>query len=206
MVQVVIHLRRTRGVLCESCYVLRDEIAFLRICSMCTRKRKNAQTIQWVLFGACILLVSWLAGCPGQAVPPVEQQCPPCECDCESPTAGKSAARQKNKAQSKSLTEGSIFVTNLSEFKDHTERFKGKRLRIPSTVWTNPGVSIRRFIGKSTGAPFRAEDFDVEFRVYIPDGLEVPNATFSEEVMVIFDCNEGSLRRGNVAKSVKRLE
>lgn len=119
--------------------------------------------------------------------------------------------RMKRRCANQDSQAESEYFEDFADLQDNPQRFKGRRLRIKASVNTNVGESIRTYVGKRSPAPFQASRFDenfnsisVSFNVRIPAGMEVPDADYSDAVIVMFDCNEGNLRRGNVAVSIDR--
>ena len=95
------------------------------------------------------------------------------------------------------------------DFVDNTEKHKGEELNgfvvHPLSIGVN--TSLRDYVGetvdffrsKSLGAPS-----DYHIFIKIPAGMKVPNASFSDNVLIAFKCTEGSLKKGNIATEITR--
>jgi hypothetical protein len=97
----------------------------------------------------------------------------------------------------------------ITEFADHPERFKGKTIRAELSVGSpfhgHKGDSLRNHLGEpvdfwATG-PANAR---LNLSVQIPNGIDVPNASYTDSVVVTFVCREGKLATGNEAVRVTR--
>lgn len=113
-------------------------------------------------------------------------------------------------APAKSTPPGIVFLesSQLAEFIDYPERFKGKtiqaRLDIEEPIFGDKGDSLRNYAGKDVrffAIGDKLERLNVTIRM--PDkGL--PNAVFPNPLLITFRCKEGRLDTGNEALQVAR--
>ena len=156
----------------------------------------KALTIVLLATGAAALLAACEQPQPTPQPCP-EPECPPCKCDC--PDIPEAEAPTPEPAKE-------ALFTDFGQLSDYPERFKGKRLRLKAVIWGGAERSLKRYVGRRGGAPFKVMDggVHVDLKVFIPEGMEVPNASWPERAIVEFDCNEGRLKQGNVAVSISR--
>jgi hypothetical protein len=106
-------------------------------------------------------------------------------------------------ARAKHATENHL-VPNLA---DKTASFKGKTVVLEVT-YECPGtdVFLRHLSGKAAKfyafAPGTTSQIDI--LANLPSALEIPDARDGDKLILTFECTEGSLTRGNVAKLIKR--
>ena len=99
----------------------------------------------------------------------------------------------------------------VSDFIDHTERYRDQVVTLPLTVRSRalvtPGHTLRELQGRS--AQFRGaseEGNTLDILMDLPPTLEIPKVAFGDRVIVTFRCREGDLQRGNVAITIRRPE
>lgn len=94
----------------------------------------------------------------------------------------------------------------VADFKDRTERYKGKTLRttfrVDSSIFApdslrNYGGQDVKFFRLGVDGP----QLDVVIRIPVGD---IPNAAFGDKLAVTFVCKEGSLQSGNEATVLTR--
>jgi hypothetical protein len=77
-------------------------------------------------------------------------------------------------------------------------------LKVDEAIDRSQGQSLRDYVGRdvkfTTTGP-RGEQLNLV--ITIPEGLSVPNAGNSDEVVVTFVCTRGDLRQGNEARSIE---
>jgi hypothetical protein len=95
---------------------------------------------------------------------------------------------------------------NIPDFIQHTAAYRGKAIMLPLKV-EEPiaqGQSLRNYLGRdvlfATLGP-KGERLDLVIR--IPETLSVPEVGAADEVFVTFVCTQGSLRRGNEARTIQ---
>ncbi len=92
---------------------------------------------------------------------------------------------------------------SYSEFIDNTARFKGDTLQFEMSLNT-AGDQLWDYAGG------RAEFYMFDSNAHgvividIPANLNLPNATDADELLVTFDCNNGRLDSGNLARGIRR--
>jgi len=90
-----------------------------------------------------------------------------------------------------------------ADFFDNPEAYLGKTIQI--AVFLRAEGGLRAAVGKLV--PFRADYYAptrIPLYISIPEGLNVPNASPGDELIVIFRCTKGSLDSGNIAMFVTR--
>src|SRR5258708_1851969 len=98
---------------------------------------------------------------------------------------------------------------NIPDFIANTAAYKGKSitlgLKVDEAIDQSQGQSLRNYVGRNvkfTAVGPKGEPLNLV--ITIPDGLSVPDAARSDDVLVTFVCTRGSLQQGNVSKSIER--
>ncbi len=104
------------------------------------------------------------------------------------------------------------------DFKDNTQKYKGKVIEQELTYWeTTPLKKVNQIINQQNsktevleiqfflshyGGKFKY--FDYKIKMNLPRGIEVPNVNIHEKIIVRFKCNDGDLDKGNEIISITR--
>ncbi len=125
--------------------------------------------------------------------------------------AGKKADGEKaEKAKDGKKAPTPIVMADLI---DNPANYKGRTITLHATVddliFPEKGDSLRHHIGRDVKFNCtRRNDKGIMDRldivIFLPADLSVPNVGYLDRVVVVFTCNEGNLRSGNVAKSIAR--
>lgn len=92
----------------------------------------------------------------------------------------------------------------MVEFIDNTATFKGKELAFWMSLDGDPGELLKDKVGSLAAFHAFPKSAHLKMHVSIPKTMEVPNAGYSDSLIVKFRCNEGSMTDGNVALSITR--
>lgn len=103
-------------------------------------------------------------------------------------------------------------ASTLRDFGDNTASYKGKTLKFKLAY---EGQGLDRWVSGGTmpvriDVPFRASGFvqnshfSFVMHVEVPADFKVPPLRSSEEAWVTFECTEGELHSGNIAKKIVR--
>jgi len=94
---------------------------------------------------------------------------------------------------------------NMAHFIKNTPTYKGKTITLGLKIDEgNQGRSLRDFMGKDVKfAAIAPNGEHLNLVITIPEGLSVPDLSYSSDVVVTFICKRGELRQGNVAKSIQ---
>jgi len=93
----------------------------------------------------------------------------------------------------------------MAHFIKNTPTYKGKTITHGLKIDEgNQGRSLRDFMGKDVKfAAIAPNGEHLNLVITIPEGLSVPDLSYSSDVVVTFICKRGELRQGNVAKSIQ---
>jgi hypothetical protein len=97
----------------------------------------------------------------------------------------------------------------ISDFIDHTERYKGQLVTLPLTVRSRalipPGETLRSLAGGAARFQGSSEDGNrLDLTIDLPRSLEIPKLSFGDRALVTFRCTTGDLQRGNQAIEIRR--
>ncbi|MDB5310707.1 MAG: hypothetical protein JWO38_4909 [Gemmataceae bacterium] len=96
----------------------------------------------------------------------------------------------------------------ISDFIDHTAKYKGKTLAFRLAYIDRPGLTPLHRRAGDVGVPFKGKDPKNEAELLlgleIPKGFDLPKAKDGEEVIVYFICTAGDTSRGNKPFSITR--
>jgi hypothetical protein len=95
-----------------------------------------------------------------------------------------------------------------ADFVDNTAKYKGKSLTMPLT-YLGSDISTAKLRDRlGTNGLFRGEAAGGGFNIIIdlPATLDVPDVQYLGHVVVTFDCKEGNLDKGNLAKKIERAK
>jgi hypothetical protein len=100
-------------------------------------------------------------------------------------------------------------AVKITDFIDHTEQYRGRTITLPLTLRTlvrsGRGESLRDLRGTSARFVTTADDGNrLDLQIDLPAGLDLPKASFSDRLIVTFQCRAGNLRHGNQAIAVRR--
>ncbi len=116
----------------------------------------------------------------------------------------KQSKNSEKEVKNQRIEEKKFDITN---FIDETQDYKGYRIRglflVDTSIFQSKGDSLRYYVGRDVGFIFYHND-RTHITIHIPEGLSVPNAGYSDKLVVEFICKEGNLHRGNEAISIIR--
>lgn len=110
----------------------------------------------------------------------------------------------------KSIGGGQLDNEMIGDFADNTGKYKGKTLtmRMRYEDERTAGTLRDRTAQSPKGVPFevanKARTQKFLIGMTFPDGIEVPRIRYREEVIITFECEDGSTDTGNVVKKVAR--
>lgn len=98
---------------------------------------------------------------------------------------------------------------NVPDFISHTAAYKGKAiqllLQIDEDLTRSRERTLREFVGRSVKVRAMGPGQErLHFVITIPPGMPVPEIGVLETANVAFVCTLGSLREGNVARTIER--
>jgi hypothetical protein len=97
---------------------------------------------------------------------------------------------------------------NIGHFTKSTATYKGKTitlgLKLDELSANEQGKSLRDFVGRDAKFTTTASTGEhLRLVISIPEGISLPEAADSDDLVVTFLCQHGDLRHGNVAKSIQ---
>jgi len=103
----------------------------------------------------------------------------------------------------------SLATVKVSDFIDHTNRYKGEVVTLPLMVRSRElipsGQTLRALSGGAARFQGTSEDGNrLDLMIDLPRSLEIPKLSFGDRAVVSFRCKEGDLQRGNEAVEVRR--
>ena len=92
---------------------------------------------------------------------------------------------------------------SYADFVDNTMKFKGGWVQFEMTL-NHVGDTLRAHSGGRAEFYLNGDNAKGVIMIDIPVNLNLPNATDADNLLVTFDCVEGRLDSGNVAREIRR--
>ena len=114
--------------------------------------------------------------------------------------------KSTNESSAKKADEIKAGSVDTADLLKNPSKYKGQTITLTLLVdepIKNKG-SLKDYVGKDVKfAALTKNRQRLEIKITIPDGLEVPKAGYGDVVKVTFVCKDGSLQKGNEAKSIE---